>query len=1026
MISDQQINVETTIMKFRTSTTAFCLFILFIILRIPAYGQTGITLTLNIASNPSPYISDWSSHKENASITVMAGQGVKSQQAKFKAELYRDEVLIARTKLEAMPIVTVPAGIGTQLYFGESIFPYAAIDFIGKVDADVIKTGMLPAGSYKLCLSLMAIDGKRELTGKEPVCRNFILTDYELPTLLFPENNAVLKETDRPAFRWTPVTPQPKFVVKYHFMLYELLEGQKAPQALKQRPLYEKDVVGVTQMPWPTDYTIPSRVRQCVWTIKTIDEKGIALGARQGMAEPFGFTFASSSVPDKIDDEIMLIAPQQNAVVKESTPVFQWTTPLRLKDKVVSYTMFMQEIAIDSLKKRDMPSGKFREYKDIKTTTLQYARTFEALNPSMVYIWGVSAYDQSGNKIAQSQVGEFTLAPVDFTAWWFAVILVGSANSTCVNTPFSLPTWFWHMGCSVGTASHSINPTNGGPMLNWTGGNITGTFPTAGKWTYQLIKHCTGSCGDVTKNVTIYVYPIVTGTAQITDMNNNPISSICYGNQAKLTVQNSCTDHLVNWSIQDNPGGSSLPIWMTGCPINTNIIPNGYGGLANISCTSISCLSFIRTYTAVITYNGQSLASLGLPPIPSYLHCLDPITSSTQVVVWCKTIAGSITGTPQGTICSDQNPYPVAVNLSLSGKKGNVLYWTCDKDIMYNSNVVTAGTQFAQGLTTISNCTVNQSGQYNFTVTVQNGDCPEDYAHYSFTIIDPPAGQLVEQNSHHIVCPSDHAVLQVVGAANVASYEWFYCNDCNCNPPTTCTSADPGPPWIKVTGSTGNTQNTNIFNSNSTPHPVNSQCWMAKLIGQTPCGCMYTNAWNFTYLPKIISVQLDPHPYVCCTGHILTATVTGGTQNQFTYKWMKDGDDYTTTSFPVNFITPSEPGIYSVTVSDGCYTMGSNTVKVCKGKLELFDCCVPGSGTMTLHAQFTSCCPSTSLPITFEWTGWFGTQSHTVSSWTDNLTVPVPAPPGAPYTVKVLYSGCPTCPANDCSIQKNGFIINCP
>ncbi|MBI5648435.1 MAG: hypothetical protein HY962_16010 [Ignavibacteriae bacterium] len=257
-------------------------------------AQGRISMTLNVAARPSPYVSDWSSRREYASISVITGPGTRAQQARFKGELYADDKLLARTKQNEMPVITLPSGPGSQVYFAESMFPHRAIEFIGGIDANVVKTGMLPAGTYRLCLELVSVDGRTQLAENAPVCAQFVLTDYESPILLIPENNAQVNPAERPTFRWTPVTPQPPGVVRYTVSFFERIEGQSLSQVLKQKPLYEKDVVGMTQLPWPPEFTLPARVKQVVWTVRGFDDKRAPLGARQGYAEPFAFMWSET------------------------------------------------------------------------------------------------------------------------------------------------------------------------------------------------------------------------------------------------------------------------------------------------------------------------------------------------------------------------------------------------------------------------------------------------------------------------------------------------------------------------------------------------------------------------------------------------------------------------------------------------------------------------------------------------------------------------------------------------------------
>ncbi|MBS1911317.1 MAG: hypothetical protein JST22_04970 [Bacteroidetes bacterium] len=250
-----------------------------------------LRVTLNVAAHPNPYISAWRTHRETAILTVTNPPGAASVPVKFMVQVKKDGVVQARTKLEKMMIVTIPAGVSTSTYFAEQLFPYEAVDFVGNVDRTAIRTGMLTAGNYEFCVDLVNPSSGASLLG-EPVCKPFILTSYQAPVLLQPENaSTVSPAMPRPTFRWTPVSPTPPSAVTYRLMVFEVLQGQSAMQAFKSnQPILDRRVTGITQMLWPPDFQLPGRVNTYVWSVRAQDDQGNPIGEPGGYADPFTFT----------------------------------------------------------------------------------------------------------------------------------------------------------------------------------------------------------------------------------------------------------------------------------------------------------------------------------------------------------------------------------------------------------------------------------------------------------------------------------------------------------------------------------------------------------------------------------------------------------------------------------------------------------------------------------------------------------------------------------------------------------------
>ena len=187
----------------------------------------GLTLSLNVSSHPNPYLSEWESHRETAILTItnLTGAPVK---CRLHARVLLDGDLKAETNTDKMADLTIPMNV--SMYFADELVPGSAVKFYGEVEKTAKKTGMLPAGTYQLCVELV---NNLHKPISEAVCRSFFVTSYQLPTLLHPINDTRFGMGQRPMFRWTPVIPSPPRGVIYRVMLFEVLQGQYPMQAFR-------------------------------------------------------------------------------------------------------------------------------------------------------------------------------------------------------------------------------------------------------------------------------------------------------------------------------------------------------------------------------------------------------------------------------------------------------------------------------------------------------------------------------------------------------------------------------------------------------------------------------------------------------------------------------------------------------------------------------------------------------------------------------------------------------------------------
>lgn len=243
---------------------------------------------LRISPRPSTRLADWMSWRETASLLITSD---KSTTVKIEAKLSLNGSVIVSTKGTMSPVqVTSPQ----TTFFASDIFPENSVSFFGDLKATTMRSGILPEGSYELCITLTDIENHRTAS----TCRSFFLTKYIMPTLLQPENNKkIVSGTERTTlFVWTPVIPQPPMSVNYRLRIVEILPGQSAQQALTvNNPLFERTSVNSTQLLWPQEIPISGMGGNLAWAVEPEDESGNPLI----IPERFSNTFTLIVLPSK-------------------------------------------------------------------------------------------------------------------------------------------------------------------------------------------------------------------------------------------------------------------------------------------------------------------------------------------------------------------------------------------------------------------------------------------------------------------------------------------------------------------------------------------------------------------------------------------------------------------------------------------------------------------------------------------------------------------------------------------------------
>lgn len=160
-------------------------------------------IQLHVNPHPSPYLSDWQSHRETASLTI-TNTGTSALSFKVNTQLYNGNgTMIAETDISKMPVEKLdPGGIYQRSF--EDIYPEAAVKYHANYDVNsMTRSGRLKDDNYRICVQL-----KDPLTGVELTasqCQYFNIVAYQQPTLIV---TTPAKDGDPKSLGWTPVRPR--------------------------------------------------------------------------------------------------------------------------------------------------------------------------------------------------------------------------------------------------------------------------------------------------------------------------------------------------------------------------------------------------------------------------------------------------------------------------------------------------------------------------------------------------------------------------------------------------------------------------------------------------------------------------------------------------------------------------------------------------------------------------------------------------------------------------------------------------
>ena len=205
-----------------------------------AAAQVNVTLQLPFAQMPSR-VAEW---RENESLIRIVVQNTGREQYEglmLSVELSKDGRRIARSRdgHPAQPRFSLGPGETRSLSWRE-VISEEAVEYDGSIRQQVIATGELPEGQYRLCVQVL----NAQLRPISPqACGSFGIVLADPPVLVSPIGGAQAPPT--PLLQWTPSNP-PAPGLQYQVTLKVRYRGQTPAQAMANNPVRLQATVPTT------------------------------------------------------------------------------------------------------------------------------------------------------------------------------------------------------------------------------------------------------------------------------------------------------------------------------------------------------------------------------------------------------------------------------------------------------------------------------------------------------------------------------------------------------------------------------------------------------------------------------------------------------------------------------------------------------------------------------------------------------------------------------------------------------------
>jgi hypothetical protein len=193
--------------------------------------QTDWTEMLQINPYPSPYLSDWETNPNIATLTLV-NPTTSSQDVVLRYDIHNQRgALLASGRSDPQTIAA-----GSPTIYTSFVDIEGSSQHDPTLESEMTTTGRIPEGVYTVCV--LAADAQNLVLAR--TCQQFTIVYPDPPMLISPADGAVVSTTS-PMFQWTPLQVPGDYQLRYILQIAEVQQGQTVattfttPVTLSQR-----------------------------------------------------------------------------------------------------------------------------------------------------------------------------------------------------------------------------------------------------------------------------------------------------------------------------------------------------------------------------------------------------------------------------------------------------------------------------------------------------------------------------------------------------------------------------------------------------------------------------------------------------------------------------------------------------------------------------------------------------------------------------------------------------------------------
>jgi hypothetical protein len=209
---------------------------------------------------------------------------------RLDARMLFEEEIIGRIRFQDSPSETLNPAETKTYVLRDLIVLKDALNYDRAFATTVLRTGYVPSGNVTWCFSLLQANNPNIVVTPE-ICRSQVVTAFQPPIAIAPQDREMININTLPIFRWTPVTPAFLGVLNYEVEVFEVLPGQDPMNAFRSnQPILSRRSPAL-QLVWPLD--VVRETGTFVWTVRAFDNDNNAVGGYETFTEIRSFTFSS-------------------------------------------------------------------------------------------------------------------------------------------------------------------------------------------------------------------------------------------------------------------------------------------------------------------------------------------------------------------------------------------------------------------------------------------------------------------------------------------------------------------------------------------------------------------------------------------------------------------------------------------------------------------------------------------------------------------------------------------------------------